>query len=143
MKKEGSVRSAFVSVLLFCVFLGLSSGPRAEMQTLPSAEKAVSLFSQRDCLHASESVDSKERSRPPWRNVQEEGKAAAGKAGGNRLKRQKDEEMWPKNCFLLISWNTIRISLPWWQRRLSRLLISSAGLMGVPEPHRRLLFQRM
>lgn len=89
MKKEGSVLSAFVSVLFFCVFLGLSSGPRAEMQTLPSAENAVSLFSQRDCLHASESVDSKDRSRPPWRNVPEEGKGAAGKAGGNRLKRQR------------------------------------------------------
>lgn len=142
MKKEGSVLSAFVSVLLFCVFLGLSSGPRAEMQTLPSAENAVSLFSQRDCLHASESVDSKERSRPPWRNVQEEGKGAAGKAGGNRLKRRRRRRNVAEKLF---SFHFLEHNknLPWWQRRLSRLLISSAGLMGVPEPHRRLLFQRM
>lgn len=77
MEAEHEKREVFFLLLFrFCFSVPrcFSSVLRAEIETLPSAENAVSLFSQRGCLHASESVYSKERSRPPCRNVQKEKK---------------------------------------------------------------------
>lgn len=88
MEAEHEKREVFFLLLFrFCFSVPrcLGSVPRAEIQTLPSAEKAVSLFSQHGCLHASESVYSKE--------VEATVSECAGREKKKKEPLEKQEEM--------------------------------------------------
>lgn len=142
--EEGSVLSAFVLVLFFCSAV-------LKYRCCLLLKNAVSLFSQRGCLCGFESVHIREGGRDPrvgmWERQEKKKRKPVEKQEEIGWSGEEEEEMWEENqiqtCFLLISWNTMRIPLPLWERRLLRLLISSAVLTDGLEPNRRLLFHRM